>query len=257
MTLRVAATSLFSVFVFIVLAMATGLISANVRKLADRYGWDNLLVRGAEKLRWERVRGLWWLWSISGLSGGVALALWLSPILAPVIPVTQEGSGEIATFRSRLAIATQENENLKRELETIRQAANPVASPPVASSPTADRPKAYTLFDLENRQKALDEFDNCLNTKALNAFTYGSNLYDSWYQAKIDLTKFSAGISEFRKLLISEMDEMAALSQKYRQKYPDIESVGVLIDENLIGKTDMLRNELNRLASLSPNGNAK
>ena len=86
MTLRAAATYLFSVIVFIVLAMKTGLISANVRKLADRHGWDNLLIRGAEQLRWERIRGLWWLWSIFGLSGGLALALWLTPFLNLGLP---------------------------------------------------------------------------------------------------------------------------------------------------------------------------
>jgi hypothetical protein len=72
MNLRAAATSVFG---FILLAMASGLISANVRKLADRHGWDNFLVRWAEELRWERLRSLWWLWLIFGLSGGVALAL--------------------------------------------------------------------------------------------------------------------------------------------------------------------------------------
>lgn len=60
MTLRVAATLLFALIVFIVPAMATGLISANVRKLADKHGWDNFLVRWTERLSWERVRGLWW-----------------------------------------------------------------------------------------------------------------------------------------------------------------------------------------------------
>jgi hypothetical protein len=211
---------------------------------------------GWEEWRWERLRGLWWLWSIFGLSGGVALALWLIPLLAPIVPATHEDAGEIATLRTQLATATQEIEKLKRELETMRQAPKPVVSPPVASSP-ADRPKAYTLFDLENRQKALDEFDNCLNTKALNAFTYGTNLRDRLYQGNIDLPKFSEGIAEFRKLLVSEMDEMATLSQKYRQKYPEIESIALLIDATLIQNTDMLRNELKRFASLSPTGNVK
>ena len=79
MNLRTAATLLFGGIVFILSAMASGLISANVRKLADKHGWDNFLVRWTEKLRWERLRGLWWLWTIFGLTGGVALALWLTP----------------------------------------------------------------------------------------------------------------------------------------------------------------------------------
>jgi hypothetical protein len=78
MNLRTAATSVFS---FILLAMVSGLISANVRKFADKHGWDNVLVRSTEKLRWERVRGLWWFWSIFGVSGGVALVLWVTPLV--------------------------------------------------------------------------------------------------------------------------------------------------------------------------------
>ena len=261
MTIRAVATWLFG---FIAAAIVTAFISANVRELARQRGWDTFLVhwwdalpdQWRDELRWERLRRLWWLWSIFGLSGGVALALWLTPLLVPPVPAMHEYAEKIATL-AELATATQENENLKRELEAMRQAPKPVVSAPVVSPPVADRPKAYTLFDLENRQKALDEFDNCLNTKALNAFKYGSSLYDRWYQGNIDLTKFSAYVTEFRKLLASEIDEMATLSQKYRQKYPEIESIGALIDENLIEKTDMLRNELKRLASVSPNGDVK
>jgi hypothetical protein len=34
-----------------------------------------------DEWRWERLRAAWWLWSMLGLTGGVALALWLSPLL--------------------------------------------------------------------------------------------------------------------------------------------------------------------------------
>jgi len=88
MNLRAVATS---VFVFILLAMAT----ANVRKFADKHGWDNLLVRCIEILPWERLRGLWWLWSIFGLSGGVALTLWLPGL----IDVPQRVALEYAPFQ--------------------------------------------------------------------------------------------------------------------------------------------------------------
>ena len=96
MNLRTAATLVFSGIVFILLAMASGLISANVRKLADKHGWDNFLVRWTEKLRWERLRGLWWLWSIFGLSGGVALALWVTPLIGVrTVPPTATSPSEI------------------------------------------------------------------------------------------------------------------------------------------------------------------
>jgi hypothetical protein len=106
MSLRVVvATSVFGVLTFAVSAMATGLISANVRKLADKNGWDNFLVRGTDKLRWERVRGLWWLWSIFGLSGGVALALWVNPTSPSEIRMGPRTALRIST---ELAVYTQE-----------------------------------------------------------------------------------------------------------------------------------------------------
>jgi hypothetical protein len=82
MILRTAATWLFGVFVT---ALALPLISANVRKLASERGWDNGLVRlwdvlpekFRDRFRWEHLHGLWWLWSIFGVSAGLALALWL------------------------------------------------------------------------------------------------------------------------------------------------------------------------------------
>jgi hypothetical protein len=92
MTLRAAATWLFGVFVT---ALALPLISANVRELARQRGWDTFLVRWwdalpeqwRDELRWERLQGLWWLWYIFGLSGGVALALWLTPFLSLGLPI--------------------------------------------------------------------------------------------------------------------------------------------------------------------------
>jgi hypothetical protein len=83
---RAVATSLFGILIFIVGAFA----SANVRKFASERGWDNGLVRLwdtlpeklRDELRWQRLRGPWWLWAIFGLSCGVALALWLAPLFA-------------------------------------------------------------------------------------------------------------------------------------------------------------------------------
>jgi hypothetical protein len=106
MDLRTAATS---VFVFILLAMASALISANVRKLADKHGWDNFLIRWTQQLRWERLRGLWWLWSIFGLSGGVALAVWLLPFVQP--------NHEPSDLTQQLDKIKQERDSKSNELE--------------------------------------------------------------------------------------------------------------------------------------------
>jgi hypothetical protein len=49
---------------------------------------------GWEEWRWERLRGMWWLWTIFGLSAGVALVLWLFPLLlSPPTIVAGPGIG--------------------------------------------------------------------------------------------------------------------------------------------------------------------
>jgi hypothetical protein len=59
----------------------------NLKELTNQWGWNKFFVRWWQqwrhKLSWLHLRGLWWLWSIFGLIGGVALTLWLTPVLNP------------------------------------------------------------------------------------------------------------------------------------------------------------------------------
>jgi hypothetical protein len=70
-------------------------LSENFKELLKQRGattflvrlWDALPKKWRDEWRWELLRGLWWLWSIFGLSGGVALALWLTPLTADPRPL--------------------------------------------------------------------------------------------------------------------------------------------------------------------------
>jgi hypothetical protein len=81
-------------------------------------GWD--------EWRWERLRGLWWLWSIFGLSGGIALALWLIPLITGPQP-EGDNAKQVKPLRSELNATKKELESAKRALETAKQTK---ASPP-------------------------------------------------------------------------------------------------------------------------------
>lgn len=70
------------VFGYIALQIAGGLVSANIRAAAQRYGHDQYVVRITEwlrpKVRWMRVgwrvvKGQWWVWLCLGLSLGVGV----------------------------------------------------------------------------------------------------------------------------------------------------------------------------------------
>jgi hypothetical protein len=134
MNVRAVATSVFG---FIVLAMVSALISANVRKLADKHGRDNFLVRWTEKSRWERLRGLWWLWSIFGLSGGIALTLWVIPFL-PGSPLTALKARLDIANRDRIA-ARQDATQAREELAAVQRNA--------AMTQTARNPQRPAILD--------------------------------------------------------------------------------------------------------------
>ena len=87
-TIRTVAVAIAT---FIFLAMAAGLISANVRQLAADRDWDQYLLRAWNALPvgihnllagvshhlagWQLLRQLWWLWLVLGLTGGLGAAL--------------------------------------------------------------------------------------------------------------------------------------------------------------------------------------
>jgi hypothetical protein len=113
MNLRLVATLFFAGATFILGAVASGLISANVRKLADKHGWDNFLVHWTENLRWQWLRAQWWLWSIFGIIGGITLGLWLSPVvLAP--------RDETRPLQSQIAATSAELDSVKQQLVTTQ-----------------------------------------------------------------------------------------------------------------------------------------
>jgi hypothetical protein len=134
MNIRAAATS---VSAFIFLAVVSALITANVGKLADKHGWDNFLVRWTEKLLWERLRGLWWLWSIFGLSVGIALALWLTPQIVGA-PTSENDARQMELSRTREQVEALQSEldATKHELENTKMALQQTERRLKAGTPT-------------------------------------------------------------------------------------------------------------------------
>jgi hypothetical protein len=84
MEFRTVVTWIFGVL----LAGGLWAITQNFNELLKRWGGNTLLVRildsvlpqWPQRLSWRCLRELWWLWWIFGLTGGIALALWLTPL---------------------------------------------------------------------------------------------------------------------------------------------------------------------------------
>lgn len=93
LTIRTAATT---VGAFILLAIVSAFISANIRHFAAAKGldsyltgaWNYFLPNGPTDMRsrWNKVRGKWWLWLLFGLSSGLASALWVLTLAGPTLP---------------------------------------------------------------------------------------------------------------------------------------------------------------------------
>ena len=69
-------------------------------------GWD--------EWRWERLREVWWLWSLVGLSGGIALALWLSPFLVNLLPK------DLSAMQSQISTKDLELGNMRQQLTALQ-----------------------------------------------------------------------------------------------------------------------------------------
>lgn len=111
------------------------IITENFKELLKQRGANTLLIRVLDRLpqnwqayfRWQRLRGLWWLWSIFGLSGGVTLALWLLPFVQPnhqlsdlmqqLDKVKEEPDSKSNELWYVLAIVQKDGTNLRLEVD--------------------------------------------------------------------------------------------------------------------------------------------
>ena len=109
--------------------LALQIINANIRKLAQEKGWDNLLVRllSVVTADWETTRARWWLWFLVGASGGVAAILWYSALYPPALSAEaiKEATAPLEAERDKLAgelqIQALELTKVSRDPESARQ----------------------------------------------------------------------------------------------------------------------------------------
>jgi hypothetical protein len=158
-TLSTIQTSSIAIASFIFLGICSGLISANVRRLAGEKGWDAWFLKvwnstpewGRKMLAgWAPLRQLWWLWFVFGLSGGLGAALFIlsphitlvEPAITPSVDASaklqaaaretrDDGAKEASQLKSQLDAKTRELESALAQLaalsKPVKTAANVVS----------------------------------------------------------------------------------------------------------------------------------
>jgi hypothetical protein len=127
LTLSTIKTAAFAIAGFIILGIGSGLISANVRRLATEFGWDtfflwawNAVPAGIRKMLsgWKPLRQLWWLWLSLGMSGGLGTALWLlSPEQMSISASAVDIARATDPIRANLDNAKQQIGSLQSQLD--------------------------------------------------------------------------------------------------------------------------------------------
>lgn len=103
-------------------------LTENIKELLKQRGINTLLIRLLDVLpttlqntfRWERLRSLWWLWSIFGISGGVALALWLTPVVVGHPTNSENDNATDMAVQSQLTEVRQERDQAKQTLTVLQ-----------------------------------------------------------------------------------------------------------------------------------------
>jgi hypothetical protein len=183
-------------------------------------GWD--------EWRWERLRAVWWLWLISGVSGGVALALWLSPLV--VGPPPQD----LGLLQTQISVKTMELDNATKQLKA--------AQSELASRQTEDDETKRQLGqrisqlelqlsaakqELENTKQAANVAQNVpprvgpINT--LNTFSAAEGLFEELLPSNTSVLVTAMPENERVK---NELNNLLGIGQrKIRDKLPEGKSL--------------------------------
>jgi hypothetical protein len=109
----------WAVAAFLLVAIFTAYISANVRQLAAYLKWDShflRLWRGIEKLSQCKLREKWWLWLCLGASAGLAMSLSFLPA-TETVPLTSKQTARLRIQYPHNSVVTEiiQNENIYKQ----------------------------------------------------------------------------------------------------------------------------------------------
>lgn len=234
-TIRTAAIAIAS---FIVLAIVSALISANVRRLASERGWDAFLIwawnaapAGLRNIlfRLGPLRQLWWLWLSLGLSAGLGISLWLTSAQpAATIADTAQLEAAKELFSHQLADKDAEVATARQQLAMARQQLAAL-QPSSQSSPA--QPKRTLSADRKqilNKIGILKNFESDYIIGFVNAYNDWSALFPKWYEKiKDDRQSFSSQLSHISNELRSASEKL----EKYRLNYIDFDDIYKMLEQ--------------------------
>jgi hypothetical protein len=128
-----------------------------------------------------------------------------------------------------------------------------IARPTASSNPAKKR---YTQYDIESRQRAIDEFYRCLDEDATQLYAYGRDeVWAVWNLSgnPIGVSAFNERLTNFHATTIALNEPLEALVRKHAL-FADV--IGSHMDwyyEQLFVNTNLLLRELDRVVMQHPN----
>jgi hypothetical protein len=122
---------------------------------------------------------------------------------------------------------------------------------PPLQRPVSEAVRKYSPETLQRRRQVLDEYAAKINGPVLAAFRYGRKVWDEWNNSQISPQILAERAAEFKKEAIAAFEQIDELWRIYRFDYQEIIDLPDWTYEVVIGKTNLLIEELTRFARFS------
>jgi hypothetical protein len=244
-TLATIRTAAIAIAAFLVLGICSGLIGANVRRLAAEKGWDAVFLRawnaapvGARNMLsgWRPLRELWWVWLSLGLSVGLGVALWLlaaNETATTISPAEIETA--IAPIRDELNGEKQRSVALQSQLDTAIKERD-VARQTLSAPPTAIH---RSPLSHEERLELATKIDILKN--AAQYFGAFINVYNSWSTLQVSWSGMLKGNrQQFNSEILSVKTNLSNASKQMedlRSEYPRFHDISDIFSQPNTGAT--------------------
>jgi hypothetical protein len=129
--------------------------------------------------------------------------------------------------------------------------ASPSTTKEARTAAIGEAGQKYSPEAFHRKQKVLDECAAKINGPVLTAFRNGRKVWDEWNSSQISPQIFAERAAAFKTETLAAFEQIDELWRIYHFDYPEITDLPEWTYEGVIGKTNLLLQELTRFARFS------